>query len=58
MLTPMMAGLPQKAQDSLAQLVQFPKRLGDPDEYAQLVQQMVENRYMNGEVRRVAAWVV
>jgi len=35
-LTPMMKGLPQEAQDSLAVSVPFPKRLGDPDEYAKL----------------------
>eukprot|EP01012_Entosiphon_sulcatum_P056552 TRINITY_DN80247_c0_g1_i1.p2 TRINITY_DN80247_c0_g1~~TRINITY_DN80247_c0_g1_i1.p2 ORF type:complete len:264 (-),score=49.40 TRINITY_DN80247_c0_g1_i1:109-879(-) len=53
MMTPMMAGLPQKAQDSLAQLVPFPPRLGDPDEYAQLVEAIVLNRYLNGEVIRL-----
>lgn len=53
MLTPMMAGLPQKAQDVLSELVQFPKRLGDPDEYASLAQHIVENHYMNGETIRL-----
>ncbi|HEX7709504.1 MAG TPA: SDR family NAD(P)-dependent oxidoreductase [Sphingomonadaceae bacterium] len=47
--TPLLAGLPEKAQESLAQQVPFPKRLGRPDEYAALVVQMVENGYFNGE---------
>jgi NAD(P)-dependent dehydrogenase (short-subunit alcohol dehydrogenase family) len=47
--TPLLAGLPQAAQDSLAQQVPFPKRLGRPDEYAALVVQMIENGYFNGE---------
>jgi NAD(P)-dependent dehydrogenase (short-subunit alcohol dehydrogenase family) len=47
--TPLLAGLPEKAQESLAQQVPFPKRLGRPEEYAALVVQMVENGYFNGE---------
>ena len=47
--TPLLAGLPEKAQESLAQQVPFPKRLGDPSEYAALVLQMIENGYFNGE---------
>ena len=43
METPMLMGLPQAAQDSLGQQVPFPSRLGRPDEYAALVQQIVEN---------------
>lgn len=53
METPMLAGLPQPAQDSLGQQVPFPSRLGKPDEYAQLVQQIVENDYLNGETIRL-----
>ncbi|WP_292776765.1 SDR family NAD(P)-dependent oxidoreductase, partial [Microbacterium sp. UBA6741] len=49
METPMLMGLPQAAQDSLGQQVPFPSRLGRPDEYAALVQQIVENGYLNGE---------
>ncbi len=52
-LTPMMAGLPEKAQASLAEAVPFPKRLGDPAEYASLVRFMVETGYMNGECVRL-----
>jgi NAD(P)-dependent dehydrogenase (short-subunit alcohol dehydrogenase family) len=46
--TPLLAGLPEKAQQSLAAAVPFPKRLGDPAEYAALVMLMVENGYFNG----------
>lgn len=53
METPMLLGLPQAAQDSLGQQVPFPSRLGRPDEYAALVQQIVENDYLNGETIRL-----
>ena len=53
METPMLMGLPQAAQDSLGQQVPFPSRLGRPDEYAALVQQIVENGYLNGETIRL-----
>jgi NAD(P)-dependent dehydrogenase (short-subunit alcohol dehydrogenase family) len=46
--TPLLAGLPQKAQDSLAASVPFPKRLGQPEEYAGLVMAMLETGYFNG----------
>ncbi|WP_294621477.1 3-hydroxyacyl-CoA dehydrogenase [uncultured Roseovarius sp.] len=52
-LTPMMQGLPQEVQDSLAQDVTFPKRLGDPAEYASLARFIVECDYLNGEVIRL-----
>ncbi|MCB9641135.1 MAG: 3-hydroxyacyl-CoA dehydrogenase [Myxococcales bacterium] len=52
-MTPMMAGLPEKAQASLAQQVPFPSRLGNPSEYAQLVCHIVENAMLNGEVIRL-----
>ena len=51
--TPMMRGLPQEVQDSLAAEVTFPKRLGDPEEYARLVRFIVECDYLNGEVIRL-----
>jgi NAD(P)-dependent dehydrogenase (short-subunit alcohol dehydrogenase family) len=47
--TPMMLSLPEKAQQSLAAAVPFPKRLGKPAEYAALAMFMVETGYMNGE---------
>lgn len=53
METPMLMGLPQAAQDSLGQQVPFPSRLGRPEEYAALVQQIVENGYLNGETIRL-----
>jgi NAD(P)-dependent dehydrogenase (short-subunit alcohol dehydrogenase family) len=51
--TPLMLSLPEKAQVALAASVPFPKRLGDPAEYAQLVLAMLENGYMNGEAVRL-----
>ncbi|MBS1675616.1 MAG: SDR family NAD(P)-dependent oxidoreductase [Actinobacteria bacterium] len=53
METPMLAGLPQAAQDSLGVQVPYPSRLGRPDEYAALVQHIVENDYLNGETIRL-----
>ncbi len=52
-LTPMLQGLPQEVQDSLAQDVTCPKRLGDPAEYARLAAFIVECGYLNGEVIRL-----
>jgi NAD(P)-dependent dehydrogenase (short-subunit alcohol dehydrogenase family) len=51
--TPMMAGLPQAAQDSLAAQVPHPSRLGKPAEYASLVRHIVDNPMLNGEVIRL-----
>jgi NAD(P)-dependent dehydrogenase (short-subunit alcohol dehydrogenase family) len=51
--TPMMAMLPDAAKQALAANVPFPKRLGRPDEYAQLAQSLAENPYVNGEVIRL-----
>jgi NAD(P)-dependent dehydrogenase (short-subunit alcohol dehydrogenase family) len=51
--TPMLASLPEEAQQSLAQQVPFPKLLGKPEQYADLVMHLVSNRYINGEVIRV-----
>jgi NAD(P)-dependent dehydrogenase (short-subunit alcohol dehydrogenase family) len=52
-LTPMMAGLPQPAQDSLGASVPFPARLGQPAEYAALAIHIIENGYINGETIRI-----
>jgi NAD(P)-dependent dehydrogenase (short-subunit alcohol dehydrogenase family) len=52
-LTPMMKGLPQAAQDSLGQQVPHPSRLGNPSEYAQLVESIVRNPMLNGDVIRL-----
>jgi NAD(P)-dependent dehydrogenase (short-subunit alcohol dehydrogenase family) len=54
-LTPMLMGLSQPAQDSLASSLPFPKKLGDPSQFAALVRHMIENRYLNGEVVRLDA---
>jgi NAD(P)-dependent dehydrogenase (short-subunit alcohol dehydrogenase family) len=51
--TPMMASLPQKVQDALAQMVPFPKRMGKPSEYAMLAKHIVENPVLNGETIRL-----
>jgi NAD(P)-dependent dehydrogenase (short-subunit alcohol dehydrogenase family) len=51
--TPMLAGLPQEAQDSLGAQVPHPSRLGNPDEYAALVEHIVGNPMLNGEVIRL-----
>lgn len=51
--TPMMAGLPQEAQDSLGRQVPFPPRLGRPEEYAALVAHICENTMLNGECIRL-----
>ncbi|MDX1502064.1 MAG: 3-hydroxyacyl-CoA dehydrogenase [Thermoanaerobaculia bacterium] len=51
--TPLMAGLPEAARDSLAQQVPFPRRLGEPAEYADLVAHIVGNRMLNGETIRL-----
>ncbi|MFP3579913.1 SDR family NAD(P)-dependent oxidoreductase [Arthrobacter sp. SIMBA_036] len=51
--TPMMAGLPQAAQDSLGQQVPHPARLGRAAEYANLAAHIVENAMLNGETIRL-----
>jgi NAD(P)-dependent dehydrogenase (short-subunit alcohol dehydrogenase family) len=51
--TPMLAGLPDAARGSLGQQVPFPPRLGRPAEYAALVQHIIENEMLNGEVIRL-----
>jgi NAD(P)-dependent dehydrogenase (short-subunit alcohol dehydrogenase family) len=51
--TPMMAGLPEAARDSLGKQVPFPSRLGRPEEYAALVRHIIENEMLNGEVIRL-----
>jgi NAD(P)-dependent dehydrogenase (short-subunit alcohol dehydrogenase family) len=51
--TPMMAGLPQEAQDSLATQVPHPSRLGKPEEYAHLVESIITNPMLNGETIRL-----
>lgn len=52
-LTPLLATLPEEAQRSLGQQVPFPSRLGDPSEYARLVEAIVTNPMLNGETIRL-----
>ncbi len=54
-LTPMLQALPAQAQESLAASLPFPKKLGDPSQFAALVRHLIENRYLNGEVIRLDA---
>lgn len=49
----MLEGLPEQVRTDLAQGVPLPKRLGHPDDYAKLVQSIVENPMLNGEVIRL-----
>lgn len=51
--TPMMAGLPEEAQESLAKSIPHPSRLGKPAEYAQLVESILANPMLNGETIRL-----
>ena len=51
--TPMVKHMPDTVTESLVTAVPFPRRLGDPDEYAMLVQQIIENAYLNGSVIRL-----
>ncbi len=51
--TPMMAVLPQEAQDSLAAQVPFPPRLGRPEEFADLVASIYGNPMLNGSTIRL-----
>jgi NAD(P)-dependent dehydrogenase (short-subunit alcohol dehydrogenase family) len=52
-LTPMLMGLPQAAQDSLGTQVPHPSRLGKPSEYAMMVESIIANPMLNGEVIRL-----
>ncbi|MBF6630985.1 MAG: 3-hydroxyacyl-CoA dehydrogenase [Comamonas sp.] len=51
--TPMLFGMPQEVQDTLAAGVPFPSRLGTPDDYAKLAKHIIENDMLNGEVIRL-----
>lgn len=53
METPMLLGMPAEVRESLGMMVPFPSRLGKPDEYANLVEHIVANQYLNGEVIRL-----
>ncbi len=51
--TPMIFGMPQEVQDSLAASIPFPARLGRPEDYAKLVHSIVTNDMLNGETIRL-----
>ena len=51
--TPMMQSLPEKAREQLEAGVPYPKRLGNPNEFAKLVMHIIDNAYLNGEVIRL-----
>lgn len=52
-LTPLLMGLPEKVKEQLGASVPFPSRLGRPEEFGHLVQHIIENRMLNGEVIRL-----
>ena len=53
METPMIKAMPTEVQDALGRMVPFPARLGQPDEFARLVEHIIDNTYLNGEVIRL-----
>jgi 3-hydroxyacyl-CoA dehydrogenase / 3-hydroxy-2-methylbutyryl-CoA dehydrogenase len=53
--TPMGAGVPPEVKERLVSTLEFPKRMGDPSEFAALAAHIVENAYLNGEVIRIDA---
>jgi NAD(P)-dependent dehydrogenase (short-subunit alcohol dehydrogenase family) len=53
METPMLVGMPAEVQEALGKTVPFPARMGKPAEYAALVEQILLNEYLNGEVIRL-----
>jgi NAD(P)-dependent dehydrogenase (short-subunit alcohol dehydrogenase family) len=53
--TPLLAGAPDELKEALAGLHVFPRRLGSPADFAHLVQAIVENPLLNGEVIRLDA---
>ena len=51
--TPLMLELPVEVQQSLAQSIPFPRRLGKPSEFAELAAHIVANTHLNGETIRL-----
>lgn len=51
--TPLLLGMPDEVQTALAERVPYPKRLGQPEEFAALVRHIIENHLINGEVIRL-----
>ena len=52
-LTPLLESLPEKILSDMGAQIPNPKRLGKPDEFAHLVQAIIENQYINGETIRI-----
>jgi len=55
--TPLFNGMPDEVVDALVSMIQFPKRLGHPSEYALMAAQIIENPYLNGESIRLDAGI-
>ena len=53
METPMLMGMPENVREALGNMVPFPRRLGQPGEFAGLVRQIIENRMLNGTTIRL-----
>jgi NAD(P)-dependent dehydrogenase (short-subunit alcohol dehydrogenase family) len=53
MATPMLLSMPADVQDALGKMVPFPARMGKPAEFAALVEHILANQYLNGEVIRM-----
>ena len=53
MATPLMKAMPEKVQDGIIANIPFPRRMGEPAEFGQLVVHIVENSYLNGETIRL-----
>lgn len=51
--TPMLLGMPEEVQESLAKQAPFPQRFGRPDEFSKLVMHIIDNQMINGEVIRL-----
>ena len=51
--TPLMNGAPDSVKNPIIEMVQFPKRLGNPKDYASLAKHIMENSYLNGETIRI-----
>jgi NAD(P)-dependent dehydrogenase (short-subunit alcohol dehydrogenase family) len=55
--TPLLASAPAEIRDPLIAITQFPKRLGDPVEFAEEVEHIVRCGYLNGETIRLDAGI-
>jgi 3-hydroxyacyl-CoA dehydrogenase/3-hydroxy-2-methylbutyryl-CoA dehydrogenase len=55
--TPLLAAAPDEVRDPLIAITQFPKRLGNPEEFARLAAHIVNSNYLNGETIRLDAGI-